>query len=68
MSNKANLDDECFSCVEETEEQPEDQCPQSKRPCGHHCNHAWTDEECCWCGKVFGDPEVIEQTRDEAAR
>jgi len=48
---------ECISCEEgETEEF----CPNSKRKCGHHCNHSYSHEECCWCGKEFVYEENIE--------
>lgn len=48
----AGLDDDCASCGEGM---PRDECPQSKRPCGHHCNHSWTHDGCDWCGKEFGE-------------
>lgn len=48
------LDDECLSCGEECEK---NECPESKRECGHHCNHSWSHDECCWCGKEFGENE-----------
>jgi hypothetical protein len=31
------------------------ECLKSKRDCGHHCNHSWTHDECCWCGKEWGE-------------
>ena len=56
------LDEECISCEEDPDpSDPMDydnyKCPKSKRPCGHHCNHSWSHEECCWCGHVFGPNE-----------
>ena len=24
-------------------------CFRSRRPCGHHCNHSWSHDSCCWC-------------------
>lgn len=30
-------------------------CAQSRRSCGHHCNHSWTDDACHWCGVEFGE-------------
>ena len=52
---------ECGSCGEGI---PEQECPESKRPCGHHCNHVWTHDICDWCGTEFGDtteaPEAAE--------
>ena len=44
-------DNECLSCGDT----PLNECPKSKRKCGHHCNHSWTHDECCWCGKHFGE-------------
>ncbi len=44
---------ECSSCGEGCALPNE--CPKSKRPCGHHCNHSWSHDECCWCGKEFTD-------------
>lgn len=44
----------CISC--EQDPAPDDpvdydnKCAKSKRACGHHCNHLWTHDECCWCG------------------
>jgi len=46
------LDDECISCSEGLEQ---NECPQSKRVCGHHCNHSWSHDQCCWCNKEFGE-------------
>jgi len=51
MSDKQ--DDDCSSCGENGE--PLNECPQSRRPCGHHCNHSWSYDECCWCGKTWGE-------------
>lgn len=46
--------DECGSCGEDGTEINE--CPKSKRPCGHHCNCSWTQDACCWCGATFDEP------------
>ncbi len=43
---------ECISCEEESEK---NECPESERSCGHHCNHSWTHDECCWCGYEWGE-------------
>jgi len=56
------MDMECISCEEDPEpDNPMDydnyKCPKSKRACGHHCNHSWSHEECCWCGFAFGPNE-----------
>ena len=42
---------ECGTCGEG--DFPQNECPESKRPCGHHCNHVWTHDQCDWCGKHF---------------
>jgi hypothetical protein len=39
--------DECGSCVERFDR---NECPQSKRWCGHHCNHVLTHDACDYCG------------------
>lgn len=36
-----------------------DECPSSKRTCGHHCNCGWTASVCDWCGAT-GDPDTGE--------
>lgn len=46
-------DSDCSSCGEES--CPANECPKSQRACGHHCNHSWSHDECCWCGKEFGE-------------
>lgn len=43
----------CATCGEVGCDDEEMKCPKSKRECGHHCNHVWTHDECCWCGKIF---------------
>jgi len=47
-----DLDDVCTSCCEKM---PKNECPNSKRECGHHCNHSWDQDQCCWCDKEFGE-------------
>lgn len=51
MSDLSDLvaETECLTCGEE--DGVENECPASKRPCGHHCNHSWTHDHCDWCGK-----------------
>ncbi|TAL45879.1 MAG: hypothetical protein EPN91_01325 [Salinibacterium sp.] len=44
--------DDCISCGEEI---AKNDCPKSKRSCGHHCNCSWIHDGCCWCGQEFGD-------------
>lgn len=41
-------ENECIDCAEGVN--PFDKCPQSKRPCGHHCNCVWVHDHCHWCG------------------
>lgn len=45
------MDDTKKICIACEEEDPKHLCPQSKRECGHHCNHWWTHDECCWCSE-----------------
>ena len=50
----------CDTCADpETEGSedgaPKNECPQSKRPCGHHCNCSWEQDICHWCGEEFGE-------------
>jgi hypothetical protein len=47
------IEPECASCGEGDT----DTCPLSQRQCGHHCNHVWTHDLCCWCGKEFTEEE-----------
>ena len=42
--------EDCYSCGESV---TRNECASSKRPCGHHCNHSWDGDRCCWCGKEF---------------
>lgn len=71
-ANQSDLMDEiCISCEEDPDpDDPMDydnyKCPKSKRPCGHHCNHSWSHEECCWCGMEFG--EIEESPSEEMGR
>lgn len=48
---------DCASCGDPVAES----CPESKRPCMHHCNHSWTHDGCCWCGRVWGEAEAVPQ-------
>jgi hypothetical protein len=58
--------DECDTCAEiggygegdvEAVRELDGRCPQSRRPCGHHCNHLWTNDSCHWCDGEW-DPET----------
>jgi len=46
---------DCHSCEQNM---PKNKCPKSLRQCGHHCNHSWTHDVCCWCAKEFGEEET----------
>lgn len=37
----------CISCGEGLDLHD---CAASQRLCGHHCNHTWSHDTCCWCG------------------
>ena len=54
-STAAAESSECGSCGES----PRDECPKSKRPCGHHCNHVWIHDACDWCGAEFGESAAL---------
>ena len=45
----------CITCGEGDGKDGQTECVKSKRECGHHCNHSWTHDVCCWCGKEFGE-------------
>lgn len=50
--------DECGSCIEGF---PRNECPKSKRWCGHHCNHVLTQDACDWCGGHYEEDEWVAQ-------
>lgn len=47
---RRGMANDCSTCYEGL---PQSECPKSERECGHHCNHSWNQEHCCWCGKTF---------------
>ena len=51
-----NIEETCISCGEPGASTNE--CPGSKRPCGHHCNHSWEQDICHWCGREFGEDGI----------
>lgn len=55
---KEHVTIQCLSCGEE---ESGGSCPSSKRDCSHHCNHAWTQDQCCWCGAEFGEETEMAQ-------
>lgn len=65
VAKKQKDDPDCSSCgyTEEESDIRNNECPQSRRPCGHHCNCSWTQDECCWCGKEFEG--IIIETKDK---
>lgn len=46
-AGKPPLDPICDSCVEGWGEP--DECPLSRRQCGHHCNCLGYNDHCHWC-------------------
>lgn len=47
----------CTSCHEGI---PRNECPGSKRACGHHCNCLWSQDVCDWCpAHVNDDGDVV---------
>lgn len=48
---------ECAACECATWDEGDNvwPCPLSKQPCGHHCNHSWSHDSCCWCGAGAND-------------
>ena len=56
MERSMDKDVECISC---DEGDPANECAESEGDCGHHCNHIWTHDECCWCDK--NEPIEIEE-------
>ena len=57
-------ENECISCPEGM---PLHECPESKRPCGHHCNCSWVHDVCHWCGSEFGEADDLEVAFDAPA-
>lgn len=49
---RLQLVNDCVSCGEQM---PRAECPESKRACGHHCDHSWSHDHCDWCGTSFGE-------------
>ena len=46
---------ECGSCAEFGDDTLKNECPASRRPCGHHCNCVWIHYGCDWCGARTND-------------
>ena len=54
------MTDECLTCAEGAGDEGE--CPESKRPCGHHCNCVWIHDVCHWCGAEVNDDGALVPT------
>lgn len=48
-ADSGDHEDGCATCSEMPGELL-GECPQSRRPCGHHCNCSWIHDSCHWCG------------------
>lgn len=50
----AKVVEDCAACGEFDGSEPDNEkCAAPKRGCGHHCNHTWSHDQCCWCGVNF---------------
>ena len=47
---------DCSACGEEC---PINECPKSEVSCGHHCNHSWSHDSCCWCKQEWPGLELV---------
>lgn len=54
-TTRQDIGGECISCDCGDEMGEHEFCPKSRRACGHHCNHSWTHDHCCWCGQEWGE-------------
>ena len=43
----------CATCTEG--DGTPNECPKSRRECGHHCDCSYEQSKCCYCGATFGD-------------
>jgi hypothetical protein len=48
---------DCITCDElfAGGEAPQADCPSESAPHGHHCNHSWTHDSCCYCETQWGE-------------
>lgn len=49
---------DCADCTNRRMGHDVDVCPHSKKTCGHHCNHSWSHDSCCWCSAEWGEDGV----------
>lgn len=52
------VEQECLPCAEGDKSR----CKRTRRPCGHHCDHVWMDDVCCWCD-YRGEAALAEEER-----
>lgn len=55
MASYSKID--CHSCGEPNQSE----CLEARWACGHHCNHSWSHDRCCWCEVGFGENGVETQ-------
>lgn len=48
----------CEDCAQRRMGYDEDVCSKSQKTCGHHCNHSWTHDACCWCPARWGEEGI----------
>lgn len=59
LKQDTSEDDACIPCGEGD---PVNECPNSQKPCGHHCNCIWIHDHCHWCEAYIGDDgNVVDQ-------
>lgn len=49
---------DCADCANKRMGYDDDQCHKSQKSCGHHCNHSWSHDSCCWCSAEWGEDGV----------
>lgn len=49
---------DCEDCARKRMGYDDDTCPNSRRSCGHHCDHSWTHDACCWCPARWGEDGI----------
>lgn len=51
------VEPECLTCGEQADDTMFNECPESRRSCGHHCNCSWVHDCCHWCGAEIGEAD-----------